>query len=126
MLRKAYRAFDRRDLDAMLELLDDAFVFWTVTAEEVGSGEPYRGLEGMRRYFADVAEVWEEVRPTPVEFDVRGRGWVVVTGRVYARGRGRIVDSTAGWHWLLRDERIVYGRVFRSADEALATELGEG
>lgn len=122
VVRRAFRAFDRRDIVRMLEVLAPDAEFWAVTAEEIGRNEPYRGHEGMRRYFADVAAVWEEVRPVPGEFQRRGE-LVVVTGRVYARSAGRVVDSSAGWHWRVRDGLIVYGRVFRSSEEALSAVL---
>lgn len=124
VLRRAYAAFARRDLDRMLELLDPELEFHAVTAEETGRSEPYRGLEGMRRYFADEAAAWDELRLLPYEFEPRG-DWVVATGRVYARRGGQVIDSSAGWHWRLRDGRILYGRAFRSSEEALATAPAE-
>ena len=124
VLRRAYVAFARRDLDRMLELLDSGFEFHAVTGEETGRSEPYRGADGMRRYFADEAAVWDELRLVPHDFDQRG-DWVVVTGRVYARRGGQVIDSSAGWHWRLRDGLILHCRVFRSSEEALATAPAE-
>lgn len=120
VVRRAYVAFARRDLDRMLELLDSEFEFHAVTGEETGRSEPYRGPDGMRRYFADQAAVWDELRLVAHDFDQRGQ-WVIVTGRVYARRGGQVIDSSVGWHWQLRNERILYCRVFRSSEEALAT-----
>lgn len=124
VVKQAFRAFDRRDVDGMLALADPELEFWALTAEALGRQEPYRGHEGMRRYFADAAAVWEELRPIPAEFQEYGE-WVVVTGRVYARGGGRVVDSSAGWHWRVRDGLLVYGRAFHSSEEARDTPLGE-
>ena len=45
---------------------------------------------------------------------------MVVTGRVYAWGLGRVVDTPAGWLWRLRDGRVVEGRVFDNEQDALA------
>jgi ketosteroid isomerase-like protein len=123
IVRRLYAAFRDRDEAAMLALVHPDFEFWTLTGEELGRSEPYRGLEGMRQYLADVAATWEELRPLPSQFTRSGE-WVLVTGRVYARGRGQVVDSSAGWRWRLRDGKIVYGRIYRSAEEALNDEPG--
>jgi len=45
---------------------------------------------------------------------------ILVTGRVWARGGGRVVDSSTGWLFEVRDGRIVRARVFESAAEATA------
>ena len=71
----------------------------------------------MREYFADVEKVWDELVLTPAVFDDRGSE-TLVTGRVWARGEGRIVDSSAGWIWRLREGRVVYVRVYPSAAQA--------
>jgi ketosteroid isomerase-like protein len=73
----------------------------------------------MREYFADVERLWDELVLSPAEFDDRGSE-TLVTGRVWARGSGRIVDSSAGWIWRVRDGRVVYIRVFPSAARAEA------
>ena len=55
--------------------------FAAVTGEHAGRTEPYRGHDGMREYFRDVASVWEELRLTPREFRASG-DLILVTGRV--------------------------------------------
>ncbi len=121
VVRRVYAEFARRDLDRMLNLLDPELEFYAVTGEETGRSEPYRGLDGMRRYFADQAALWDELRLVAHDFEQHG-DWIVVTGRVYARRGGQVIDSSVGWHWRMRDGRVLYGRVFRSSEEALATE----
>lgn len=121
VVKRAYAAFRDRDEVAMLAIVHPALEFWPVTGEELGRTEPYRGLAGMRQYLADVAATWEELRPLPSQFDVRG-DCVVVTGRIYARRGGQVVDSSAGWRWRVRDGKLVYGRIYRSAEEALSDD----
>jgi ketosteroid isomerase-like protein len=94
-------------------------VFEPVTARMVGGGDPYRGHDGMRAYLSDVDRVWQELRLSPDAFHEGADGVVVVTGRVYAWGAGRVIDSPAGWLFRLRGESIVYGRVFETASGAL-------
>src|SRR3954470_5185521 len=83
-------------------------------------GEPYRGHEGISRYVADVARVWEELVVEPSEFHRSGDDTVVTLGRVYAWGAGRVIDAPVGWLWRFGpDGKAVYGRVFESRREAL-------
>jgi ketosteroid isomerase-like protein len=119
IVRRAFAAFERRDADALVALCAPDIVFEPVTARLIAGGEPYRGHEGMRRYLDDVARVWQELRPAPSEYREGADGIVVATGRVYAWGVGRGIDSPAGWLWRLQDGRIVYGRIFETAAGAL-------
>ena len=120
IVRRAFDAFSRRDLPALLALVDPDMVFMPATARMAGRGtEPYRGHEGIRTYLADVARVWQELRPEPDEF-IEVDDVVVCTGRIYAWGIGRVIDAPAGWFWRLRDGRLIEGRVYDTRREALA------
>jgi ketosteroid isomerase-like protein len=120
LVRKIFDAFERRDVDALLLISHPDVEFSPVTATIASGGRPYVGQEGVRRYFADVAEVWEELRPIPQEHHELPGG-VLSLGRVYARGRdGVLVDSPAGWLWRIQGGKVVSGRVFSSREEALA------
>ena len=116
-IRRVFDAFARRDLAAIQDLLDPEVEFIAPTAELTRGGEPYRGVEGMKEYFADVERVWDELRLDPDRFRQVG-DVVLVTGRVWGRGGGRVVDSSAGWHWRLREGKVVYLRAFGSEGEA--------
>jgi ketosteroid isomerase-like protein len=119
IVQQAFRAFEHRDADALVAVCAPDVVFEPVTARLAGSGEPYRGHEGLRTYLDDVARVWQELRPAPDWYGEGADGIVVATGRVYAWGAGRLVDAPAGWLWRVSDGRIAYGRVFETAAEAL-------
>ena len=120
-----FAAFAERDFERVLDLVDPDFEFTTVTSDYAGRTEPYRGHDGMREYFRDVALVWDDLRLTPREFREIG-GSVVVTGRVNARSAARIVDGSTGWVFRLRDGRVVYGRVYASAGDAEQAVMGDG
>jgi ketosteroid isomerase-like protein len=119
IVRRAFVAFAHRDADALVALCAPDIVFEPVTARLAAGGEPYRGHAGMRQYLADVERVWQELRPTPDEYREGAGGIVVATGRVYAWGVGRVIDTPAGWLWRLRDGLIAYGRIFGTASGAL-------
>jgi ketosteroid isomerase-like protein len=125
VVKAVFAAFAERDFERVLDLVDPDFEFTTVTSDYAGRTEPYRGHDGMREYFRDVALVWDDLRLTPREFREIG-GSVVVTGRVNARSAARIVDGSTGWVFRLRDGRVVYGRVYASAGDAEQAVMGDG
>jgi len=120
LVEQVFAAFAARDVDALIELADPQVEFFAMTAAEAGRTTPYRGHEGLRRYFRDVAEVWEELRLVPTEFRQVGE-YVLVTGRVSARSHSRVVSGSSGWIWRVEGGLVVYGRVYPSASEALAS-----
>jgi ketosteroid isomerase-like protein len=125
LVKAMFAAFAARDLETVLSLADPEIEFTTVTGEHAGRTEPYRGHDGLREYFRDVAAVWEELRLTPREFREEG-GLILVTGKVSARSQRRTVTGSTGWVWRVRDGKVVYVRVYASAADAVAAlEAGE-
>jgi ketosteroid isomerase-like protein len=125
VVKAVFAAFAERDFERVLDLVDPEFEFTTVTSDYAGRIEPYRGHEGMREYFRDVALVWDDLRLTPREFREVGDS-ILVTGRVNARSPARIVDGSTGWVWRVRNGRVVYGRVYASAGDAERAVMGDG
>jgi ketosteroid isomerase-like protein len=119
IVQRLFAAFERRDAAVVVATCMPDVVFEPVTARVVGGGEPYRGHDGMRAYLADADRVWQELRLSPDAYYEGADGAVVATGRVYAWGSGRVIDSPAGWLFRLRDGRITYGRVYETASGAL-------
>jgi ketosteroid isomerase-like protein len=125
VVKATFAAFAARDIDAVVALTSPDVEFWAVTGEEAGRTAPYRGHEGMRQYFRDVASVWEELHLSPREFRASG-DLILVTGRVSARSRSRTVTGSTGWIWRVRDGKVVYVRVYPSAaDAGAALEAGD-
>jgi ketosteroid isomerase-like protein len=123
VVKAVFAAFAERDVERVLELMHPEVEFTTVTSDYAGRTEPYRGHEGIRQYFRDVALVWDDLRLTPREFREVG-DCILVTGRVSARSMARIVDGSTGWVWRVRDGRVVYGRVYASAGDAEQAVMG--
>jgi ketosteroid isomerase-like protein len=119
VVKSMFAAFATRDLQTVLALADSEIEFTAVTGEHAGRTDPYRGHDGLRAYFHDVAEVWEELRLTPREFRPAGE-LVLVIGKVSARSRERTVSGSTGWIWQVRGGKVVYGRVYASAADAIA------
>jgi ketosteroid isomerase-like protein len=120
VVERMFAAFGDRDLDALLTLMDADVEFLPVTANLTTGGVPYRGHDGVARYFDDVARVWPQLRLFPDEYrEGASDGCVLVLGRVVARGGGMILDNPTGWVFLMREGRIARLRVYGSHQEAL-------
>ena len=119
VVKATFAAFAARDIEAVLALASPDIEFTAVTGEQAGRSEPYRGHDGMRQYFRDVASVWEELHLSPREFRASDH-LILVTGRVSARSRSRTVSGSTGWIWRVRDGKVVYVRVYASAADATA------
>jgi ketosteroid isomerase-like protein len=118
-VRRAYDAFTRRDADALVAECAPEVEFDLPTGRLAGAGRPYRGHDGVRRYLADAARVWSELRLEPSRFHERG-DLVVAVGRVYAWGGGRVIDTPAAWLWRMRDGSALGVTVYERPSEALA------
>jgi ketosteroid isomerase-like protein len=125
VIEAVYVAFAERDVEGVIARLHPDVEFTAVTGDQAGRSGPYRGHDGMRQYFRDVAEVWDELRVVPSEFRQSG-DTILVTGRVSARSPARIVAGSTGWIWRLRDGLVAYARVYPSAAEAMAAFEGRG
>jgi len=119
VVKATFTAFAERDLETVLGMAHPDIEFTAVTGEHAGRTEPYTGHAGLREYFRDVAAVWEELRLTPREFRTQG-DLILVTGKVSARSRGRTVAGSTGWIWRVRDGKVIYGKVYASAADAIA------
>jgi ketosteroid isomerase-like protein len=120
VVRKAFDAFTRRDVEAFVRIMDpEVELYVPVTAELAGEPVPYRGHDGIRRYFEHVKMVWERLEVFLHEYHDLGDR-VMVVGRVRAQGRnGRIEDTPAHWVWQIEDGRITAGHVYTDRKQAL-------
>jgi ketosteroid isomerase-like protein len=119
VIRQMFDAFARRDVDALLDLMDPRVEFFAPTATLAHEGTSYRGHDGIRDYFADVERLWEELRVTPGEYRAEG-DTVLVLGQIHARGAvGYLAESPAGWLWRLENGKIVHGHVYTNPDDAV-------
>jgi ketosteroid isomerase-like protein len=119
IVRRSFDAIGRGDLDSLVELYDPEIEFQPLTGTQVETGG-YRGHEGVRRYFAEAAEVWDEVRPVAGQITTTGDE-VVVFGHCAIRGRASEIETESPCSWVLtvRDGKITRHRVFRTSEEAL-------
>ena len=125
VVKAVFAAFAERDVEGVLAYASPDIEFSAVTGDHAGRTEPYRGHDGLRQYFRDLTEVWDELRIVPGEFR-QTDDTILVTGRVSARSPARIVAGSSGWIWRLRNGQVVYARVYPSAADAMAAFEGRG
>jgi ketosteroid isomerase-like protein len=117
VVRAAFEAFRRRDLDAFLSCFDPEVEYRSLVLEVEGV---YRGHEGMRSWWDSVLTVFPDWNPQ-VE-DSRDLGQRVVS-RARAEGHGTgsgIPLERDIWHVAeIRDGRITSSAFFRTEHEAL-------
>jgi len=94
-----------------------------MTAGRVFNPRTYKGYEGLREYYDDLYETWDEVVFEPEEFIDEGEATLVIS-RMRGRGResGIPIDNRAAGIWTIRDGRLVHHRFLGAVDrdEALA------
>ena len=112
LVRQAYQAFSKRDLDALREIADPRIEIHTVTGMIAGRSEPYRGHDGLVEYLRDVGETWDEIELLPTDFHELSDNRLVVFGRVRARRELAVIDAPNAWLWEVGEGRIRSARVF--------------
>jgi ketosteroid isomerase-like protein len=104
-------AFADRDIERALEFVDPhCEVHLEGTARRIGRTAPYVGHDGMREYFADVGQVWDELEIHAEDFRVIP-GSVIVMGSVTGSFGGEEIRRAAMWTWRMRAGRATYLRV---------------
>jgi len=111
VVRAIYGAFAVRDLEGALDFIDaECEIHVDGTARAAGRQGPYVGHDGLRRYFADVEAVWQELEIRAEDFRVIP-GSVVVMGHVEGRGYEGPFRRAAMWTWRLENGRARFLRV---------------
>jgi ketosteroid isomerase-like protein len=115
IVRRVFEAAARRDSEAVLALYDPE-VEWDVSRDPL-SRDPraglnltpvFRGHEGLRRFFGEWYEAWENVEDDYEELIDAGEHVISpVVGRARGRASGIAVEWTHSAVWTIRDGKIV-------------------
>jgi ketosteroid isomerase-like protein len=118
VVRRAVDGFNRRGLDALLELADPE-IEWTTTGRYVEAGT-YRGHEGVRQYLGAALAEFDDARTDADEYIDAG-DHVVVASRFSGTGKrsGIPVELEMTIVYTIRDGKIVRARNFEDKAEAL-------
>ena len=121
--RNAVAAFNRRDVQGLIDLITDDFTWrtWTSTVEFT----TYEGADGLESYFRD-ADVWEVLRLDVDEYRDLGNK-VLVAGTFHLRGGGSGAEIVMPYFaaFFTREEMLAQVLTYREEDEALKA-LGAG
>ena len=91
--RAAYAAWSARDLDAFVEVFSEDVEVKPFLGRGLGAST-YRGHSGLRRWYEEATEEWDELRIEPHEFREVGNRLAVFL-RAIGRGRGSHVEVEA-------------------------------
>jgi ketosteroid isomerase-like protein len=110
-LRAAYEGFGRRDIDAVLAVMDPD-IDWDATDALAHTGR-YHGHEGVTEYIEGLSAAWKEFELNPEQFTESGGGaHVMVLGKV----KGRLTANG-------EDVEARFAHVLELDDEGKVTRL---
>ena len=118
-LRTAYEGFARRDMEAVLSVMDPD-IEWDATDALAHTGM-FHGHEGVTDYITSLSEAWDEYELLPEEFtESAGANHVMVLGTV--RGRltsGQEVDARFAHVLQVEDGKVMRLKVCLDREAAL-------
>jgi ketosteroid isomerase-like protein len=113
-----FAAFNRGDIDAVLELCDPEIV----VRDPQRTGRTFRGLDGVREFFEEWLENWEEYRSEPIELTEVGDGMLV---HAKQSGKGKLsgveIDQDLFIAFRMRDGKFVEYCLYTEREDALAS-----
>jgi ketosteroid isomerase-like protein len=118
IVRRAVAAFSRHDADAMWALYDpDVELDWSSSVGWVAG--VYRGLEEVRRFWAEYFDAFDEIAAEVKSYTPAGDS-VVVPNVARLRGRDGIeVTAESTLIFSLRDGKITRVRLYQKVEDAL-------
>lgn len=121
IVRRLQAAWDRRDVDAVLELVHEEAEWHPALTAGGLEGTVFRGPAGIRSYLRQLDEVWAELTSHVEELRDLGEGRVLMLARLHAIGResGAAVDHPTGLLFTIEDRKIVLMRAFATPAQAL-------
>ena len=121
--RRGYRAFARRDADALKALMHPDAEVHAVTGIVAHHSEPYVGRRGLERYITDVERVWDELKLQPQVCTPLAGERVLVSGRVLIRRGATRLDIPTAWLWEFEGELV---RTVRILSDPQSIEMLRG
>jgi ketosteroid isomerase-like protein len=120
--RRSVEAFNRRDIGAMLACVDPSVEYHPVLSA-IGVSV-YHGHDGMRSWFGQLDDAWEELRVEPEAYFDLGQQtllFYVLHGRGKKSGAEVAIQGAQLFRW--HDGLGVYGKTYAHRKDALG-DLG--
>jgi ketosteroid isomerase-like protein len=118
IVQRAFEAFGRGDIDGVVELCDPDIV----VRDPERTGTTFRGLDGLRQFFAEWMENWEEYRSEPVDI-TEAEGEILV--RAHQTGKGTLSGIEINQDLFIvfrpRDGKFTEYRLYTERGGALAS-----
>jgi ketosteroid isomerase-like protein len=118
MARRLYDAINRGDLDAFIAGIDPDVEFRSLVAE--AEGKLYRGHDGIREWWRDVAEALGGLTFEAQEIRAVGEDGILAQIRVKGEASGLPIEQTMWQVARAADGKPFWWQAFRTEDEALA------
>ena len=120
VVRNAFAAFERGDIEAVLELSAEDIVI-TQAPELPGAPAEQRGHQGLLDAFALWPEQWDDYRTEVLRIVAAPGGKVFAIQRTRGRGKqsGIEVEMDFSFVFTIRDGKICEWQLFVQEDEAL-------
>ena len=120
LVRRFHEAWFTENLEVVLDCIHPEMEFdWSE------SRAPFKGIyrahDGMRRYWDDMREAWDWFKPEIDDVIDCGDGRLVTPTTVHGRARasGIELEAHGAVLWVMRDAKILSGKLFQTTDEAL-------
>jgi ketosteroid isomerase-like protein len=115
IVRRAMDAFNARDRERLLSLMDPEIEYRSATEQKT-----YRGIAGVVQYRADVDAVMEDFHTDEDRFLEVGKDRVLHLYRILGRGAGSGVPVSRrnAILWQLRNGKLLEGQVYLDQREA--------
>jgi ketosteroid isomerase-like protein len=110
IVRRIYESSARHDAETVLALYDPAVEIDSIRVPltQLIGGDIFRGHEGLRVFFRERAEAWEEIEDDCEELVDAGDEVIsVVTVRGRGRTSGVVVETRMAGVWTVRDGKVV-------------------
>jgi ketosteroid isomerase-like protein len=115
-LEKGFEAWNQRDVDAVMEVLREDIV-WRTGGQLPDIELVYEGHAGVRRFFEQFADPWEEISVQILEVIEDREDQVVLLTSFHARGREGIEVDGRFFHIYRYDERHLCREFWAFAEE---------
>jgi ketosteroid isomerase-like protein len=117
-VRRFAEAINDRDPEAAVAVSDPEIEFLSVLAV---SGRAYRGHDGVRQYFEDVASAWAEWRVEVHRVAAAPDGRVAIVMTMHYRGKesGAALSDSTAHVWTVRNGKLLRNQPYRDHEEAL-------
>jgi ketosteroid isomerase-like protein len=119
-IRRFAEAFNRRDIDALVEACTADVVFWTYLSGRTIPAEPFRGSDGIVQWVEGEAEAFSQAEVRDIRVRELAPELMIGVAGVWGIGRESGVELTghAAWLFEMRAGRIARWRAY--SDEAAA------